>query len=369
MLSIGVRLTGGLLLLIISVIVSAQLIGRFWPDRGELIYTRPDRTYNSDIYIRDIDSGIEVNLTRSPVANENYPALSPDGRTIAFIGNRPASDYEAAQGPLYVMDWTGGNLRSIPDVTTRERRLASINPMRWTGDGENLIIMMKEAGTLVGNPNHLYRVNIAGNGIDQISDLPDLRETAPFAWNDTEQTALILGLEPNFYRVYRADVGSSRADGLISYNVSFDRVTVFPLLSPDGRSFLVSASPRVGDSSSVFRFDLDERQPAEIYANSEVDVFRLAWSPDGERIAFVTAPAGTFNQPPYTLSIMNRAGSDLIELGTIDISPPNDALMWSPDGRYLLYSYGDSHCIIAVTGGAPDCFSGLMGQVQWRMMD
>src|SRR5690606_34974753 len=131
------------------------------------------RTYNSDIYIRDLDSGLEVNLTRSPVANENYPALSPDGQTIAFIGNRPSSDYEAAQGPLFLMDWTGDNLRPIPDVTTRERRLASVNPIQWTADGD-LIIMMKDGDALIGNQNHLYRVRVEGTGVDQISDLPDM---------------------------------------------------------------------------------------------------------------------------------------------------------------------------------------------------
>jgi WD40 repeat protein len=60
----------------------------------------------------------------------------------------------------------------------------------------------------------------------------------------------------------------------------------------------------------------------------------LAWSPDGDRIAFVREPAGGGDREIYTI---NTDGSHLTDLSNDPASPDMDPA-WSPDGTRIVYS-------------------------------
>jgi Tol biopolymer transport system component len=75
-----------------------------------------------DVYIADPDGGNARNLTNSP-ATEEQPALSPDGRTIAFMRNTTE---------LWLMDRTGSDQRLLSSDFTS---VGVPEPLAWSPDG------------------------------------------------------------------------------------------------------------------------------------------------------------------------------------------------------------------------------------------
>lgn len=68
------------------------------PDGRFLAYDYPDD--NSDIYVKDLKTGENVNLTNGKGINLS-PAFSPDGKKIAFISTRDKPN------EVYIMDIKG----------------------------------------------------------------------------------------------------------------------------------------------------------------------------------------------------------------------------------------------------------------------
>lgn len=57
------------------------------PDSQWLAFSRPDRNYNTDIWIMPAEGGRQINVTRHPDYDEN-PVWSPDGRMLAWSTSR-----------------------------------------------------------------------------------------------------------------------------------------------------------------------------------------------------------------------------------------------------------------------------------------
>lgn len=75
------------------------------PDGEQLAFA-----WRGDIWVAGIDGSGLRRMTRHP-AKENYPALSPDGKLLAFTSNRTGSDQ------VYVMPLAGGEPRRITSNT------------------------------------------------------------------------------------------------------------------------------------------------------------------------------------------------------------------------------------------------------------
>lgn len=86
-------------------------------------------------------------------------------------------------------------------------------------------------------------------------------------------------------------------------------------------------------SNGVYVMHLDGSGARRVwYAGSRVGVVDgVSWSPNGEKLAFVTVENG----PEGGLYLMNADGSDPVRLGTVSAaSPPS----WSPDGRRIAFA-------------------------------
>jgi dipeptidyl aminopeptidase/acylaminoacyl peptidase len=113
----------------------------------------------SEIYRVGIDGGAPVALT-SRKGPDASPALSPDGRQIAYIGF-DEDGRAAKQTQLYVMNANGSNTRALTGNFDR----AVGNPL-WSADGRSIYVIYDEHGS-----NHVARVGLDGSIRDVASGL------------------------------------------------------------------------------------------------------------------------------------------------------------------------------------------------------
>jgi len=114
--------------------------------------------YGGDVYVVPISGGMARRLTTSE-GYERYPRFSPDGKTIAFVG-----EYDG-NNELYLIPNTGGIPTRLtysyvhPNVADRQGPDKII--MQWTKDGNKILYRSREKSwnILVG---HLQFINIKG---------------------------------------------------------------------------------------------------------------------------------------------------------------------------------------------------------------
>ena len=105
-------------------------------DRGRrVIFHRQTQGDNYDIVIRDLATGAE-RLVGSTAAEEAYPAMSPDGRWIAFS----AVPSPGAQPNLYVMRRDGSGRARLTHSVAKDAYAT------WAPDGRSLYFVRFEAG-------------------------------------------------------------------------------------------------------------------------------------------------------------------------------------------------------------------------------
>lgn len=122
-------------------------VGYAWTPDGKGIvfdgYLEPnaDLNYrNSDLHLVDVATGTLRKLTSRP-GTWTAPAISPDGKTIAYAGyDSTRKSYQAAE--LYVMGIDGSNPRKISGSLDRD-----VTDLRWAPDGSGIYFGVADHGT------------------------------------------------------------------------------------------------------------------------------------------------------------------------------------------------------------------------------
>ena len=117
-----------------------------------------DRNYrNSQLYVMDVASGTVRTLTARPGVWTS-PAVSPDGRTVAFTGYDSADvSYRAAD--LWLIGMDGAGMRKIFGTLDRDPGTA-----RWAPDGSGLYFTVGHHGT-----SNVWFAAAAGSGPRQVT--------------------------------------------------------------------------------------------------------------------------------------------------------------------------------------------------------
>jgi serine/threonine-protein kinase len=102
-----------------------------------------------------------------------------------------------------------------------------------------------------------------------------------------------------------------------------------PALSPDGRR--ITMSERSEEGYQAWARDLAGGQPIRLSFNG-YDNTRMAWTPDGSHIAFISSQLG-----PTAAFIVRSDGSEGEVLLPTGDPRPVFGLAWSPDGRWLVF--------------------------------
>ncbi len=116
------------------------------------------KSTNSDIYLYDISSGKEVNISESNHGYDKYPVFSPDGSKIAFQ-SMERDGYEADLDRLFVYDIKAGTSTWITKGWNFD--VASINWM----DNQTMYFTCAHLGT-----TKIFRTDLSGKEVIKLTE-------------------------------------------------------------------------------------------------------------------------------------------------------------------------------------------------------
>lgn len=240
-------------------------------DEGQI--SGGDASLVGDLYILDVQSGQMTRLTDHSFS-DLYPAWSPDGQWIAFVRFNP--DLPGCS-PLPVTLYE-------EDKSCSQASLYLIHP-----DGSDLRLLLE--------PIHI-EAPVGG------------RDDGPYnapAWSpDSQWLAILVGDEtypiPLFQDIVLVDALTGEARFLTKNGAIRD---IYPAWSPDGR--LAFVSNREGNEE-IYIMNADGTEVKNLTQNPG-DNYAPAWSPSGQRIAFLSNSGMEFNHY-FKLYIMNADGTN-----------------------------------------------------------
>ena len=127
------------------------------PEGDSVVFSqyREDNVY--EIYELSLGDGTPTRLT-DRLGVLTGPEISPDGSLIAFMRWTPASN----QYQIWLIDRDGGNPRRLFSGTGWDPT--------WSPDGKQVLFASDMGGSV-----QLYRVDLDGNNVEAISELPAIR--------------------------------------------------------------------------------------------------------------------------------------------------------------------------------------------------
>jgi Tol biopolymer transport system component len=204
------------------------------------IYTvRPDGTG-----LRRVDHGCSTGRRTSPRCSDNtYPAVSPDGRQIAFV--RP--------GGIYRMRTDGSHLRR---VTLPRTRAAEDGDPQWSPDGEQIVFVRHNLTKKPAGGQAVYLVNANGTGLRRITRYKLRAGDGPDWSPDGSQ---ILFRSPETEDFLNSDIWTIHPDGTGLRQVTHagPSTKVYSAsFSPDGTAITVGMTG-IDGQADVYRIGID----------------------------------------------------------------------------------------------------------------
>jgi Tol biopolymer transport system component len=290
--------------------------------RAEGIVFTVNRDGFGEIWVMDSDGGNRVQLTESggpdtDASGSRSPTWSRDGTLIAYAGTGRAVEEDPRDFEIYIMRADGTERRRLTND-----RIPDATPA-WSPDGQTIAFARAtESGDGV-----IVVMDAEGGGRVEITRHPDtadiVYDSAP-AWSPD-------GSLVAFNRVTFSRDGEARVDiYTVDPTGAEERLVVEdgaePAWSPDGtRIAFTSSRDRFGEtcfhdcgtSSEIYVADADGTDLRRL-TRSEADDGSPTWSPDGERIAFVSDRSNR-DDHENEIWVMAANGSDARRLTTNDV--------------------------------------------------
>ena len=356
------------------------------PEGTEIAFVAEPPGQRVNIFKLNIATRRIEQLTHNAEQNIRYEHLdwSPDGRKILFLMITDA--LEGAQRDLCVMDIKRGHIRHIlqPDPP-----MWIVHP-NWSPDSEHIIYYYQDTGEgRVGiaiisndgndivnitshpftpvflptwspkrsqiayldgiaitqppppNPLQIYMMNLAKESVTALTS-GGAEERIPLDWHPDGQKILFAMLNPvgrpgpDWSDIFVMD---NNGENIINLTQTPEE-EAHASWSPDGEQIvfdrLLKKGEAIGDfESAIFVMEADGQNPQRLTFEPGLN-FAPVWSPDGNKIAFLSYRNGTSRI--CTMDINGQNVQQITHHGRELDGPP----VWSPDGRWIAFMSGDS---------------------------
>ncbi|MCA9925879.1 MAG: S9 family peptidase, partial [Anaerolineales bacterium] len=316
-----------------------QLVGdpQMSPDGRHIIFAvnRVDaktEKKHSDLWLVQSETGALQQFTYGDTS-DTQPRWSPDGSRIAFLSNR----HDEKQAQLYILPFHGGEARPVTDMR------GTFAGFEWSPDGKQLVTQFRQKDV---------------EAIEREED-PQKKELGVVSRHITSlrykfDGAGYLPAEKFHIWTINADsgTGTQLTDGAFA--------ETDPQWSPDGKQILFLSNRHPQWELNPYEEELhlvsavggEIKKVAAHYGRKHAPSF----SPDGQFIAYLGAPAGDWYRNSR-LYVVPAAGGEARELtGHHDITLSSETLtdtagsttptrpIWSNDGRFIYAQTSQNGC-------------------------
>lgn len=262
------------------------IVGTLAPEaeelRGRIVFAS-DRDGNFEIYTMYANGSHVTRLTNYP-GDDTEPAWSPDGQKIAFVSDRPGRD------EIFVMNSDGTNVERLTFSTSNKHSPA------WSPDGSHIAYVDSHKADFPDFDSEIHTVEIESN--ESIRLTSNGREDITPTWLDNGRIIYAYGNYLEYGLTMMNDDGSKQS--LFTKGIQ-------PAISPNGE--LLAYSEQNGIYVASMSELLSNQNASMRITEANGYNYSPAWSPDGERIVFISGRDG--NAEIY---VMNTDGSNLIRL-------------------------------------------------------
>ncbi len=274
-----------------------------------------------------------------------YPAISPDGKTIAFT----------YKGDIFTVPAGGGAARQLTSNSAFDTR-----PV-WSPDGRTIVFASDRFGNM-----DLFEVSVAGGAPRRLTT--NTASETPITFLNPQTILFSSAIEPDgqailfpssqFPQVYSLDLSTPGARPVLYSSLPMEDISV----SPDGSTLLYHDKKGYEDPlrkhhvSSITRdiwMATGANLPAADRRFTKLTTFRgedrnPVWAPDGKSFYYLTEQDGTFNVARATLD-----GADPTALTDFKLHPVRH-LTASADGKTLAFFWdGEIYTLSTAPGAKP----------------
>jgi dipeptidyl aminopeptidase/acylaminoacyl peptidase len=272
------------------------------PDGEWVVYSVSEPNFAKDTSTSDLwrarwDGSGKRALTRTPDADESAPQVSPDGKWIAFLSDRGGED---AKTQVWLMPADGGEAEKLTQFP------GDVSDFGWSPDSARLAVIAKDPERAEGveKPKQPKPIEINRYSFkeDYVGWLTDRRQ-----------------------HLYLFEVAARKATPFTAG--SHDEY--LPAWSPDG-SRIAYVTKRGSDPDRHLNWDLyviearagAEEQQLTRFAGADNDPSlesRPAWSPDGRKIAYISAGEDAWiYYAPWSLAVVDVGSGAVTRPAGID---------------------------------------------------
>jgi Tol biopolymer transport system component len=270
-------------------------------------------------------SGATPSATPSHPGQTSAPTLAP----TLEVGPSPSPEKPDTTSTPLLPPAPTLVLRPSPTSQTLDfRALLPTAPPGYGELGNHLIFFSDRSGK-----HQIFKIALDGSGLDQLTkDLAfDIYDMEP-AWSMDGKIAFTSDYVNGFWEVFILD-----ADGGPPVQITDLGADSWSLAwSPDGNS-LAFVSDMTGDDE-IYLVNLDDDAPVNLTRNPLANDFLPVWSPDGQQIAFVSdrePELDGFQETEQDIYLMASDGSEVTRL--TDAEGRDTSPNWSPDGTKIAF--------------------------------